>query len=701
MALIGEIRKRSWLLIVLIGLAMAGFIFMDMFSGERSIFSSRRTSIGEINGESIDQREFERSYNALYSNSQGDIYQQRRYLWNFMVEDKLVRNEAKELGLSVPLSELEDLNYGDNLSPIIQERFKNPQTGQLNRENLNSFRDAELDGRINDPAQVDPGRKNFWYFQKREINKQRLQDKLGALVTKSLYTPNWMAEEVAKAQSSRVDMAFVKVPFTAISDDNVNLTDEDYNAFLAAEGARYERDEEGRTISYVEFPVTATQSDKENIVKRLAEIKDNWASAGSDSAFVMQNRGQFPIGYALNETLNQTVKDASVGSIVGPYEQNNSYVIAKVIGRQTVADSVNSRHILLKPGQTPEENVKIQALADSLTMLIQNGTNTFGELAKQFSQGPTGPKGGELGYAGLGAMVGPFNDLIFFTAKKGEINQVVTQFGLHIVEVTNRKFTTNRQGTRLATIGEAIEPSNETQNAVYEKASRFAQANRTLDAMVTAAKADPNLKLVENKVVSKSDSRVGELASGNSARDMVKFSFKNGLGTVSPNVYAFKAPNAFYNGQYVVMASSAAIPAGKLNLAGAKASLTSNVKNFKKAQMLGSGNMESLASTYGVKIDTARGISFNTSFIPQLGAEPKAIAEAFKLPLNQSSGPIYGNAGILVVQPLSKNEPSDVSAQIANAKRVNKSQVENTIKSAIGRSLRKNADIDDNRSAFY
>ena len=42
MALISKIRKNSWILIVLIGLGLGGFIIMDMTSGQQSIFGSQQ-----------------------------------------------------------------------------------------------------------------------------------------------------------------------------------------------------------------------------------------------------------------------------------------------------------------------------------------------------------------------------------------------------------------------------------------------------------------------------------------------------------------------------------------------------------------------------------------------------------------------------------------------------------------------------------
>jgi len=702
MALIGEIRQRSWLLIVLIGLAMAGFIFMDMFSGERSIFSAQRTAIGEVAGETIDQRQFERAYSALYSSSQGDVFQQRQGLWNFMVEDKLVRKEAREVGMQVPTEELEDLQFGTSLSPIIQQRFRDQATGQVNREILNSYKTAELDGSIGDPQKVDPTRRDFWFFQKTEINKQRLQDKMAALVGKSMYTPDWMAEEIAKGQNTRVDFAYAKVGYDAIPDASVTLEDADYQAFMASEGHNYRRTSEGRSIAYVAFEVTPSLADSNAIRSRLTEAKNNWNSATSDSTYVVTNRGTFAPTYLSTEELPEAAQGVEVGSIVGPYLDGNAYSITKVVDRMTIPDSVESRHILL-PMTTQEEAFASQSLADSLVALIKAGTNTFDELARQFSTGPTSTKGGDLGYVAPGAMVGPFNDLIFFQANKGELKQVITQFGLHVVEVTGQKYIENKQGTRIATITEAIEPSTDTQNERYEEAARFAQTNRGVEAMRAAAEADPSLEFVDGNIVGENDYIVGALGSGNASRDMIKYAFKANVGDVSPNVYSFKAPGAFYDGIYVVGAQTGEIAAGIPSWSSAKSLIKPAVMNMKKAAMIAAAgsDLNSIASRYGVELDTARAVNFGSAFIPGVGAEPKVLAEAFGMSTNSTSSVIAGDAAAFMIKPLVRTEPGDISGQVTNIRRTQDAQNKNAAATRFGLALREAGEVEDDRGRFY
>ena len=75
--------------------------------------------------------------------------------------------------------------------------------------------------------------------------------------------------------------------------------------------------------------------------------------------------------------------------------------------------------------------------ADSLKTKIDNGEITFEEAAKEFSQCPSGSRGGDLGYFGRGMMVKPFEDATFAMKEIGEIsNPVETQFGWHLIQLT-------------------------------------------------------------------------------------------------------------------------------------------------------------------------------------------------------------------------------------------------------------------------
>ena len=87
---------------------------------------------------------------------------------------------------------------------------------------------------------------------------------------------------------------------------------------------------------------------------------------------------------------------------------------------------IRASHILV---ETEDEAKKLKSEIDS-------GAD-FGELAKKYSKCPSGQNGGDLRYFGKGMMVKPFEDAAF-ALKKGEVSEPVqTQFGWHLIYLTD------------------------------------------------------------------------------------------------------------------------------------------------------------------------------------------------------------------------------------------------------------------------
>jgi peptidyl-prolyl cis-trans isomerase D len=96
----------------------------------------------------------------------------------------------------------------------------------------------------------------------------------------------------------------------------------------------------------------------------------------------------------------------------------------------------SARHILIKTSAEDSEDVLSEKLnrAEQVLEMAKTGED-FSELAKQFSEDPTGPIGGDLGLFSRGRMVKPFDDAVF-ALNEGEISDIVeTQFGFHVIKV--------------------------------------------------------------------------------------------------------------------------------------------------------------------------------------------------------------------------------------------------------------------------
>ncbi|QYY26908.1 SurA N-terminal domain-containing protein [Diaphorobacter sp. MNS-0] len=128
-------------------------------------------------------------------------------------------------------------------------------------------------------------------------------------------------------------------------------------------------------------------------------------------------------------------------------------------------------HILINANKDAPADARTQAKAKAEELLAQvrKAPGSFAEIAKKESQDPgSAPSGGDLGFFGRGAMVKPFEDAVF-SMKKGEISDVVeTDFGFHIILLSDIK--TPRQPSF-----EELRPSLEAELKQQQAQRKFAE----------------------------------------------------------------------------------------------------------------------------------------------------------------------------------------------------------------------------------
>ncbi|WP_454906960.1 SurA N-terminal domain-containing protein [Variovorax gossypii] len=128
---------------------------------------------------------------------------------------------------------------------------------------------------------------------------------------------------------------------------------------------------------------------------------------------------------------NINVSEADLKSY---YDQNS--------GRFGTKEERRASHILITaPSSMPAaDRAKAKAKAEELLAEVKKAPNTFADVARKNSQDPgSAEKGGDLDFVTKGAMVKPFEDAMF-SLKKGEISNVIeTEFGYHIIHLTDIK----------------------------------------------------------------------------------------------------------------------------------------------------------------------------------------------------------------------------------------------------------------------
>ncbi|HUR30229.1 MAG TPA: peptidylprolyl isomerase [Saprospiraceae bacterium] len=701
MALISEIRKKSWLLILLVALGMGGFVVMDMVNaGSRA--AGNDTTIGVVNGEKIDYQEFQKAERILYPNDKEDVYGQRNYIWNYMVEEKLINDEAEDLGLNIGDQELEDLQYGQRLSPVIQRNFRDQNTGQVDRQNLEQIKGILGTG---EKPELD----EFWGFQQGEIKKERLQRKLVNIVKKGIYTPTWLALQLQAEQGSSMDAKYVAIPLDKVDDSEVTVTDDDYKNFMKESEGLLKRKEEFRTVDFVVFNVIPTPDDTVKVREAIAERVTPFKESTDDSLFVENNFGKMEAIYFKKDDLSaaiaDTVFDLPIGTVYGPYIDEGEFRVLKIIDKKIIPDSVKARHILIQ-AKTQEEAATAYNLIDSLKTVIESGVESFDSLALRYSQDGSRDKGGDLGWSAAGRMVKPFNDVLFYEAKGSELKIVLTQFGIHLVQVTDRKFIENEPGVKLAYLIEPIVPSEETQTAMEDKAREFIGNNRTLDAMKKAVEANPELSIETAQGLTANSYQFSNLGSTETSREIIRWAFDpdTEVGSVAPDIYVYDEPTLFYDARFIVPALRSKVKPGISTLKEVKENFVDQVKAKKKAEILASKitskDLNAIASQFGVEVDTLNNVNFNMSYLPGMGNETSLIGRLSLMQRGEVSEPIKGQNAVYVVEVISKTEAS-LSTDITAFRQQVSMAARGSVDTRLMEAVKAEAKIKDNRYTFY
>ncbi len=729
MALIGKIRQKKWLLIGSLAAALALFILMLMFDNpNQSFFGGSQTMVGDIEGRKIEYKEFNQIHDMLYSNSQTDGFSGRNFLWNYFVDDALVRKEAEAVGLGVSVPELLKLQFGpeqNRLSQVIRTRYQNPNTRAVDMEQLNQLKDivttsGKIDQMISE-QQLVADFKYRWAHQEQEVIKDRLQVKLTNMISKGLYTPNWMAEMIGEGQNKKVDFVYVQVPYDEIDNADVPLEDADYEAFFAENKNKYFQDEETRKVEYVVFDVIPTAEDSAKIRDEIAALIPKFRDSEDDSLFVESNIGSIDGAYFKKESLLSNIADTlmklPVGSVYGPFYtagvggSPGKYQAVKIRDSKIVPDSVSARHILRRASDLPSLQAA-QKTIDSLKNVIETGVNTFEEMAIAHSEDASNAgKGGDLGTFSQGTMVKEFNDVCFFQAETNNVYSVVTQFGVHLIQVYDKQFVTNEPSLQVAYITREIIPSQATQDDVKERALVMQEENGDIEKLRAAATA-AGLSMDVSPSLKANDFTVGRLGSGQGSRELVRWAFGTSqnvtpasVGDVSPQVYSFQNPGQYHVSKYAVAALQSIRPAGMPSYQNMKADIETEVITYKKGELIksqlsGMADLQAIANKYSVKVDTATDVTFASGFIQKAGvSEPDVVAEALKVDLNQISTPIAGVNGVYVVKPT--NKPATAPANPSAARQSSQQSARVQVASKLVPSLRKNASIEDNRSRFF
>jgi peptidyl-prolyl cis-trans isomerase D len=710
MALIGKIRSNPLLVLLFIGGGIALFVLSDiMNSGNSGPIGPAEAMMARVGEVEIERNEFERTLQV--AGNQGDVYQSRDALWRYYLSESLIRNETEEIGLAVTNPELEELTFGPRYSPVIRQNYSNRQTGQINQEQLNYFRQRIQDNTIQEgieAGELPPNFVDIWKFQNRQVATNRLQQKLTALVSKAMYAPSWQAQNYADAQGANRAAALIRVPFDELDNDAVEVTEADLEEYLRDNRSTYTSVEETRQIAYVTFPVEPTPADSAAVRELMNELAREWRQTRpeGDSLFALTAGGSYSGTYVAEDQLvpsaaDELLNEVGIGEVYGPFQEGQLSVLAKVIDRRDVPNTVTLRRIV-QPVSNALQQAETGALLDSLQEVLAENDDDFSTLAATYNRDPRSlATDGVLEDVEPGQLDPAVEELAFIDGEIGEWYRVGTPAGLQLLQVVSRsEESTTRVKVAYAT--EPMIPSSETEDAVRAEAEEFLSGKTELEILKSAAQnAGFDVSISEPLTVGAF--RIGELGTGQDIRDIVCWAFGSDVGEVSGFVYTSTDPNFYYESTYILVGVENILPEGMAPLDAVREQITPLVRNQLKGEQLAERlrgmDLAAAAGEFDVPVDTLSSVNLTLRNLPQgIGNEPAVVAAASEGTTGQVSEPIVGNRGVYLVKPLTE-APTGMSGNLPVARTSINTSSRTRVNQQLLEGLRAAVDVEDQRVA--
>ena len=322
------------------------------------------------------------------------------------------------------------------------------------------------------------------------------------------------------------------------------------------------------------------------------------------------------------------------------------------IEQYSTPEQVRASHILFKTDG--KDDAAVKAKAEDVLKQARAGAD-FAELAKKYSEDDASAKnGGDLDYFGKGRMVPEFDQAVF-AMQPGQISDLVkTQYGYHIIKLTDKKAGTTRS---LADVRQQI-----TDQLAYEKAqAQAADLAQTLQKQITKpadldsvgkaqglavqesgffARDEPILGLGPSPEAATRafDMKTGEIAGP--VRTSRGFAFETLLARQDPYIPKLDEVKDRVRDELVKERAR--------DLSRQKATEIA-------AKLKDAPDFEKAAKAAGVEAKTTELIARDAP-IPDLGNAPAVEDAAFKLPEGAVSDPIATDTGTAIVKVVEKKE---------------------------------------------
>lgn len=699
MATLQKLRNRMGVLVaVVIGLSLLAFILGDFLRSGSQVLNKKRFEIAEIDGKSISYIDFQtrvensvENYKRNSGNNSPDeatLASIRNQVWNNYLNELIMEDEFEALGLQCSSEELFDMVQGNNIHPQMRslDIFINQNTGEFDRALVIQF----LKNMENDPRAL-----AAWLEFENSLMNDRVYTKYQNLIAKGLYVTRPMVEDNYAMAQKTYDLSYVSERFVMVADSLVSVTETDVRNYYNANKEDFDQ-EASVDLAYVAFDIFPSEADRQKVKDWIfSEVPEFTRIPNTEQYINLNGDSGFDAGYylpgELEDSLRVWAETAEKGDVYGPYLVEETWKLAKVTDVRMLPDSVRASHILIRPDETTGRIDAAQATADSLVELINNGAD-FAALAAEFGTDATAQTGGDLEWFLPGQMVPEFDEAAFF-GEKGDLSTVTTQYGVHVLKITDQGAKTRK--LQVGVLDRAITYGQDTYQRTYSEASRFAATYNNGEKFEEGIIEENLTKRVANSL--REEDRV--ISGLESPRQMIIWAFEAEKGDLS-EIYEF-------GDRFVIAKVTEKRLEGIAPLEQVYGEVESIVLNQKKGDYLvqrfseaKAATIEQTAETLGTEVRTVNNASFSAFSIPGIGVEPKVSAALTVLQPGQMTDPIKGSNGVYILRMDQVNEP-DQPLNFAESK----NRLAQELRSRAGLqafdALQDAAEVVDRRNKFY
>ena len=339
MAILGQIRKRSIFLIIVIGMALFAFVISGVFTSNGGFNSN--VPVGEINGEKIDYELFNMMVDQAQNLYGLNTINAANLAWNQSITNETINQELEKLGIDAGKNQLEQIISSDE-TIVSNPLFQN----EIGLFDFNLFSNY-----VNQLKSSNPNLYQSWKAQEDRIISLARQKIYFDLIKSSILYTNVESNIQYHLENDKVNIQYLLIPYDLVPDSVISVKNSEIRSFLKLNNEKYEQPA-SRKINYVFIEDAPSETDVSNIRANLEQLKDGFSQYNQITNSVENIIGfkevddyvefieiysdeNFEEIYKTKQDLQSEFSDIlfglEIGQVFGPYIDDGYYKISRMI----------------------------------------------------------------------------------------------------------------------------------------------------------------------------------------------------------------------------------------------------------------------------------------------------------------------------------------------------------------------------------